>query len=70
MENFKSLKYETRTAEEQKQIEDIVISNMGKWKYSLDQLDQQILSDLMEKIKPRWEHAMNIVKDIYEQTLR
>ena len=36
--NFKALKYETRTEEEQKKIEDLVISKMGKWKYSPDQI--------------------------------
>ena len=38
MANFKALKYETRTKEEQKQIEDLVIDKIGKWKYSPDQL--------------------------------
>ena len=32
--NFKILKYDIRTAEEKKQIEDMVMSKMGKWKYS------------------------------------
>ena len=67
---FKVLKYETRTDEEHKQIEDLVISKMGKWKYSLDQLTHQIPNVLMEKIKPRWENAMKIEKYIYEKTLR
>lgn len=48
----------------------MILSKLGKWKYSLNQLAQQILNDLMEKIKPRWEHAMETTKDIYEQTLR
>ena len=43
---------------------------MGKWKYSLDQLVQQIHNALMEKIQARWEHAKKTTKDIYEQTLR
>ena len=34
--NFKILKYDTRTIEEKKQIEDMVMKKMGKWKYSLD----------------------------------
>lgn len=68
--NFKALKYESKTAEEQKQIEDTLISKMGKWKYSPDQLTQQIPNALMDKIKPRWEHAMKNAKDIHQQTLR
>ena len=38
MVNFKIPKYETRDIEEQKQIEDMIISKMGKLKYSLYQL--------------------------------
>ena len=34
--NFKALKFETRTEEEKMQIEELVLSKMGKWKYSLD----------------------------------
>ena len=33
--NFKALKYETRTPEEHKRIEDLVMEKMGVWKYSL-----------------------------------
>lgn len=32
--NFKALKYETRNEEEKNKIEDLVISKMGKCKYS------------------------------------
>ena len=46
------------------------MSKMGKWKYSLDQLVQQIPNELMEKVKPRWEITMKIARDIYEKTLR
>ena len=35
---FKALKYETRTEEEHKKIEDLVMDKMGKWKYSPNQL--------------------------------
>ena len=34
--NFKALKYETRTPDEQKIIEDLVMEKMGIWKYSPD----------------------------------
>ena len=34
--NFKILKYDIRTLEEKKQIEDMVMSKMGKWTYSPD----------------------------------
>lgn len=36
--NFKSLKYETRNVDEKKYIEDMLMSKLGRWKYSLDQL--------------------------------
>ena len=36
--NFKALKYETRTPEEQKRIEDLVVEKMGIWKYSPAQM--------------------------------
>ena len=42
MENFKSLRYETRNAEEKKQVEDMIMSKLGKLKYSTNQLAQQI----------------------------
>ena len=41
MENFKSLRYETRNVEERNQVEDMIISKLGKWKYSPDQLDNK-----------------------------
>lgn len=47
-----------------------MMSKLGKWKYSLDQLPQQIPKDLLQEIKPRWENARKIAKDIFEQTLR
>lgn len=67
---FKFLKYESRNANEKRQIEDTIITKFGKWKYSLDELAQQIPNELMEAIKPRWEHAKNTTKDIFEHTLR
>ena len=36
--NFKALKYETRTPEEQKMIEDLIMEKMGIWKYSPAQM--------------------------------
>ena len=53
MENFKSLRYESINAKEKKQVEDMTMSKLGKWKYSPDQLAQQILNELMERIQPR-----------------
>ena len=46
------------------------MEKMGQLKYSPDQLASQIPSVLLEKNRPRWEHAKKIVKDIYAQTLR
>ena len=48
--NFKILKYEIRTAEEKKQIEDMVMSKMGKWKYSPKQFTNQVPECLMKII--------------------
>ena len=39
-ENFKALRYETRIADEKKQVEDMLMSKLGKWKYSPAQLVQ------------------------------
>ena len=50
MENFKSLRYETRSVDEKKKFEDMMMSNLGKWKYSPDQLVQKIPNDLMQAI--------------------
>lgn len=68
--NFKSLKYEKRIEAEQKQVEELVLSKMGKWKYSLDQIAYQISNELVKKLKPRWDFSTQTVKDIYVQTLR
>ena len=65
-EIFKSLRYETINVEERKKVEDMVISKLGKWKHSPDQLAQQIPNESMERIKPRLEHAKKTAKDIYE----
>ena len=68
--NFKALKFETRTDAEKMQIEELVLSKMGKWKYSPDQIAPQISKELVERLKPRWELATQTVKDIYEQSLK
>ena len=70
MANFKSLKYESRTKVEQKEIEDAIIEKMGQWKYSPNYMTTQIPSTLLEKVRIRWENARKTVKDIYAQTLR
>ena len=49
--NFKILKYDIRTTEEKKKIEDMVMKKMGKWKYSPDQFTDQVLQSLMKIIK-------------------
>ena len=52
------------------QIEELVLSKMGKWKYSPDQTTSQISKELLERLQPRWESATKTAKDIYEQSLR
>ena len=44
----------------------MMMKKLGKWKYSLDQLVQQIPNELMHAINPRWEHAKKTAKDIFE----
>ena len=56
--NIKALKYETRIDAEKRQIEDLVLSKMGKWKYSLEQIAPQIPKALQDKIEPRWDFAV------------
>ncbi len=68
--NFKALKFETRTDAEKMQIEELVLSKMGKWKYSPDQLASQVSKELLERLQLRWESATQMVKDIYEKSLK
>jgi hypothetical protein len=68
--NFKALKYETRTPAEQKEIEDLVMEKLGTWKCSPDQFASQIPTILFDKIKVRWEHTEQTVRDILAQRLR
>lgn len=68
--NFRSLKYETRIDAKKMQVEELVLNKMGKWKYSPDQLASHISNELLERLKPRWELAMQTTRDIYEKTLR
>ena len=49
--NFNILKYDLRIIEEKKQIEDMVMSKMGKWKYSREQFTQHVLESLMKIIQ-------------------
>ena len=70
MSNFKSLKFETRTNAEKMQIEEMVLSKMGKWKYSPDQIAPHITSELLTRIQLRWDVVVKNVKYIYEQSLR
>ena len=64
--NFKALKYEIRTTDEQKKIEDLVMEKMGIWEYSPTQMQPQIHADLYVKIKARWDFNTQTVKDIFE----
>lgn len=67
---FKFLKYETRNDEEKIKIEDVFMTKLGKWKYSSDELAQQIPNELMMAVKTRWESAKKTAKDLFEQTLK
>ena len=68
--NFKALKYETRTPAEQKEIEDLIMEKLGTWKFSPKQFSQQVPAVLLDKIKVRWDNIIQIVKDIFGQTLK
>ena len=56
--NFKSLKYQTGIEARKKQIEELVLTKMGKWKYSPDQIAPQNPNDLLERLKPIWDSSM------------
>ena len=49
--NFKILKYDLRTIEKKKKIEDMVMSKKGKWKYSPKQFINQVPKSLMKIIQ-------------------
>ena len=66
---FKSLKYETRSHEEKKKIEDALVEKLGKWKYSPNVLTQ-VPNVILKVFKPQWDSALIVAKDISEQTLR
>ena len=42
-----------RMRKTKRHIEDSLMTKLGKWKYSPDELTQQILDELMKEIKPR-----------------
>ena len=50
---FKFLKYETRNGGEKRQIEDTLVTKLGKWKYSPNDIVQKIPDELMQAMKPR-----------------
>ena len=68
--NFKALKYETRTHTKQKEIEDLIMEKLGKWKFSPDQFASQVSAVLLDKIKVRWDNTIQTIKDIFSQTLK
>ena len=43
---FKSLRYETRNEDEKKKIENMMMTKLGKWKYSNDRRVQEIPNKL------------------------
>lgn len=48
--NFKALKFETRNDAEKMQIKELVLTKMGKWKFSLDQIAPQISKELLARL--------------------
>ncbi len=66
MAYFKSLRYDTRSAEEKKQIEDTLVAKMEKWKNSPNELKEQVLDVIPKEIAPIWENAINVAKYIRE----
>ena len=51
VDNFKELKYETRTRIEKKEIKDLIMEKLGTWKFSPEQFSQQVPIVLLDKIK-------------------
>ena len=70
IENFKALKYETRTPAKKKEIEDLIMEKLGTWKFSLELFSQQVPIVLLNKIRVRWDNTIQTVKDIFGQTLK
>ena len=66
---FRSLKYEIRSEEKKKKIENALVEKLGKWKYSPDELTQ-VPDVLLKEVKPQWDNAIKFNKDISEKTLR
>ena len=50
--------------------DNVLMKRLGKWKYSPDELTQQVPDVLFKVVKPKWDSAMKVSKDINEQTLR
>ena len=68
--NFKALKYETRTCVGQKEIKYLIMEKLGKWKLSPDQFASQVPVFLLDMIKVIWDNTIQMVKDIFSQTLK
>ena len=52
MEDFKSLKYETRTKEEHNQIKEALVAKMENWKYFPKELTKQVPNVLLKEVAP------------------
>ena len=46
------------------------MEKLGNWKYLPDELTQQVLFVFMKEVKPQWDNALKVAKDINEKTLR
>ena len=70
MENFKNLKNEIRSKDEQKQIEDAMVEKMEKWKYEPSELKGHAPKNILNVVSHHWNNVAKIEKDIEEKTLR
>lgn len=70
MSYFRSLKYDTRSTKENKQIEEVLVAKIAKWKYSLSELTTQVPDAILKAVTPICDNVVNVARGIREQTLR
>ena len=48
----------------------MIMEKLSRWELSFDQFSSQVLVVLLHKIKVRWDNTIQIVKEIFSQTLK
>ena len=60
MEDFRYMKYETKSKDEQKKIEDAMVEKMEKWKYDPNELKWKYPYALLKFVPHHWSNALKI----------